>query len=81
MPQIVTIWPLNVQYYRKKKCFVNPFVLNAPFIYPLKTSENDQVFKGVEKGFIGNERVNTLLRLSWQIQIGIHLPFLFRSKL
>ena len=34
---------------------VNPFVPNAPFLYPLKTSENR---KGVEKGCIGNKWVN-----------------------
>ena len=38
---------------------VNPFVVNAPFLYPLKTSENRKVFcfQRVEKGFIGNEWV------------------------
>ena len=41
--------------------YVNPFVPNAPFLYPLKTSENQKVlrcFQGVEKGCIGNEWVN-----------------------
>ena len=40
----------------------NPFVSNAPFLYPLKTSENRKVFRclqEVEKGCIGNEWVNT----------------------
>ena len=40
---------------------LNPFVPNAPFVYPLKTSENSKVFwcfQGVEKGYIGNEWVN-----------------------
>ena len=40
---------------------VNPFVPNAPFLYPLKTSENCKVFwcfQGLEKGYIGNEWVN-----------------------
>ena len=40
---------------------VNPFVPIAPFLYPLKTSENRKVFwcfQGVEKGCIGNEWVN-----------------------
>ena len=39
----------------------NPFVPDAPFFYPLKTSENRKVFwcfQGVEKGCIGNEWVN-----------------------
>ena len=30
---------------------INPFVPNAPFLYPLKTSEN----RKVEKGCIGNK--------------------------
>ena len=45
---------------------LNPFFLSAPFLYPLKTSENLKVFfmfsgvikkqhQGVEKGSIGNE--------------------------
>ena len=34
---------------------LNPFVPNAPFLYPLKTSENR---KGVEKGCIWNKCVN-----------------------
>ena len=39
---------------------INPFVPNGPLLYPLKTSENRQVFwyfQGVEKGCIGNEWV------------------------
>ena len=39
----------------------NPFIPNAPFLYPLKTSKNREVFwcfQGVEKGYIGNEWVN-----------------------
>ena len=35
---------------------VNPFVLNAPFLYPLKTSENR---KGGENRCIGNEWANS----------------------
>ena len=40
---------------------LNPFVPNAPFLYPLKTSESHKVFwcfQGVEKGCIGKEGVN-----------------------
>ena len=43
-----------------KNYFFNPFVPNAPFLYPLKT-ENRKIFwcfQGVEKGCIGNEWVN-----------------------
>ena len=39
----------------------NPFFANAPFLYPLKTSENCKIFwclQGVEKGWIGNEWAN-----------------------
>ena len=41
--------------------FFNPFVPSAPFLYPLKTSENLKVFlcsQGAEKWCIGNEWVN-----------------------
>ena len=36
---------------------VDPFVPNAPFIYPLKTSETLRFFQGVEKRCIENEWV------------------------
>ena len=39
---------------------LDPFVPNAPFLYPLKTSENRKVFwcfQGVEKVCIGNKWV------------------------
>ena len=48
--------------------FVNPFVPNAPFLYPLKTSENRKVFwcfQGVEKGCIENEWVKANF-FSWR---------------
>ena len=38
-----------------------PFVSNAPFLYPLKTSENLTIFwcfQGIERECIGNEWVN-----------------------
>ena len=43
------------------KLYVNPFVPNAHFLYPLKTSENCKIFcfHEVEKGCIGNEWVKT----------------------
>ena len=40
---------------------INPFVPNAPFLYPLKTSANLAdfgCFQGVEKGCIGNKWIN-----------------------
>ena len=45
-------------YYYIKTCFVNLFVLSAPFLYPQKTSENLTAFwcfQGVEKECIGNK--------------------------
>ena len=45
---------------------VNPFVPNAPFVYPLKTSKKHKVFwcfQGVDKEYIGNEWVNNFSRL------------------
>ena len=44
----------------------NPFVPNAPFLYPLNASENLTVFRcfqGLEKGCIGNEWVNQFSHL------------------
>ena len=47
---------------------LHPFVHNAPFLYPLKTSENRKVsrsdFWGVEKGCIGNKWVNKQMKLN-----------------
>ena len=40
---------------------LNPFVPDAPFLYPLETSENRNFFwcfQGVEKECIGNKWVN-----------------------
>ena len=42
------------------ECNFNPFVPNAPFLYPLKTSENLQ---GFEKGCIGNEWVKIVFNV------------------
>ena len=41
---------------------LNPFFPNAPFLYPLKKSENRKFFcfQGVEKGCIGNECVKLI---------------------
>ena len=41
------------------KSQVNPFVPNALFLYPLKTSEN-RCFQGVEKGCIGKNGLNSV---------------------
>ena len=65
----LSLTPLNfVQVYFNgaKRCTVyysciNSFVPNTPFLYSLKTSENQVFwcFQGVQKGCIGNKRVNT----------------------
>ena len=50
----------------------NPFVSNATFLYPLKTSENLTVFwcfQGVEKGCIGNSWVNQQKINKYQIKL------------
>ena len=50
--------------------YLDPFVPNAPFLYPLKTSENLKVFcsfQGVGKGYIGNE---------WVKSFQVNIPFL-----
>ena len=39
----------------QQKMRINPFVLSAPFLYPLKTS----MFSGKEKGCIGNKWIKT----------------------
>ena len=39
---------------------MNPLVPIAPFLYPLKTSENLTVFQGVERGCIGSEWVKEI---------------------
>ena len=54
---------LNSSFCFYPKCFINPFGLKAPFLYPLKTSKNRKVFwyfQGVEKGCIGNEWVKLI---------------------
>ena len=67
--------------------YFNPFVSNASFLYPLKTSENSKVFwcfQGVERGCIGNkwfkvtscaQRVNIRYQNSWSLLSKILLYF------
>ena len=59
---------------------VNPVVPNAPFLYPLKTSENLTVFwrfQRVEKGWIGKEWVNHKERREWKL--GRHWDKVFKN--
>ena len=59
-------WPLRPLVFGRYKYtikieIINPFVPNAPSLYPLKTSENLTIFwcfQEVEKGCIGNKWVN-----------------------
>ena len=53
-----------LQFLKVTRQLINPFVPNALFLYPLKTSENRKVFScfwGVEKGCIGNKWVKSSL--------------------
>ena len=53
-----------LQFLKVTRQLINPFVPNALFLYPLKTSENRKVFWcfwGVEKGCIGNKWVKISL--------------------
>ena len=56
---LISLWPAAE---RQSSIFaLTPFVPNAPFLYPLKTSEKRKVFRyfqGVEKRCTGNEWVN-----------------------
>ena len=85
----VTSLTFSIRYFHvflalKETFFTRPykaFVPNAPFLYPLKTSENLTVFwcfQGIEKGYVGNEWVNnvfsrmiilmtTLLTRYWEV--------------
>ena len=49
----------NTESEQNLSCFFNPFVSNAPFLYPLKT----WCFPGVEKGCIGNEWVKNCIQI------------------
>ena len=63
---LLLVWNKRMDKLLQNIRYINPCVLNAPFLYPLKTSENLKVFwyfPGVEKGCIGNEWV----KVSWKI--------------
>ena len=79
-------WSKNLQFLPKSMNF-NPFVPNAPFFYPLKTSENRRFFwcfQEVEKGCIGNEWVKRI-KIVFKVE-GIFIkkrnldPFMFCSN-
>ena len=55
----------------------NPFVSNAPFLYPLETSEN-RCFQGVENGCIGNKWVKqkkNRLKINVHKNLQVHRVF------
>ena len=61
---------------------INPFVPNAPFLYPLKTSENRKVFwcfQRVEKGCIGNEWVKFKNLINLKLNFLIYFILYFIS--
>ena len=69
--------------HRKKQwlTYIKPFVPNATFLYPLKTSESLTVFwcfQWVEKGCIGNEWVIEILngKLHFLYSAGSFFKFL-----
>ena len=56
-------------------CGINPFVANTPFLYPLKISENLEVFwyfQGVEKRRIGNKWVKSVPEWKFLYPSGMH---------
>ena len=61
---------------------LNAFGPNAPFLYPLKKSENLKVFlcfQGVEKECIGNEWVNRK-RSTWNSLALAHIKFIYQER-
>ena len=57
---------------------INPFVLNAPFLYPLKTSENLTVFwyfQVVKKGALGTNGLRNLSETLSTNYFSIFLPY------
>ena len=55
---------------------INPFVPNAPFLYPLKTSGNQKVFwysEGVEKVCMGTNGLS-------QFHMSFFMPWFFKWK-
>ena len=50
---------------------LNPFVLNASFLYPLKTSENLTVFRGYRKGALGTNGLNFIFLLQYSVLLSI----------
>ena len=65
-----TMYVVAIMYlllYNLDVSLINSFVLTAPFLYPLKTSRNREVFcfQGAEKGCTGDKWVNLLKSASY----------------
>ena len=61
--------------YKRQRAQINPFFLNAPFLYLLETLENLTVFgcfQGVEKGCIENKWVKPKLLLHFTEYFAYH---------
>ena len=61
---------------KQRKGLLNPFVPNAPFLYPLKSSENLTIFwcvQGYRKGALGTNRLTDF----WPI---FHFYFLWKRQ-
>ena len=54
------IIPKAINHNHASEHHVNPFQVNVPFLYLLKTSENLRRFPGVQKGNIGQKSVKDL---------------------
>ena len=66
--------------------YINPFVSNAPFLYPLKTSENRKVFwcfQRVKKVCVGNKWLKERTLFGWKVyEINLLKEFLkFYNKI
>ena len=71
---------LNKRWGQWANCQINPYFPNAPFLYPLKTSENRKVFwcfQGVEKGCIGKIWVKVALVKVFIVPYGRNLKWKF----
>ena len=91
-PEKTTFKKLSfIRIIRHKSKYVNmsnPFVPNARFLYPLKTSENPEVFwcfQGVEKGCVENEQVkkiwlNMIRNLNVSTLFLVSSSFLFKMQ-
>ena len=71
-----TLWSRNQEF----ACIINqlnPFVPNTPFLYPLKTSENRNIFwcfLGIGKGCIGNKWVKRTFKTGTRSRINELAP-------